>query len=272
MSSNVFKFTGARPANYDQYLGPFLFEPFGKEMASRIPNTRIDAVLELAAGTGRVTRHLRDRLPSSVRLVANDLSPDMLAIARQKFTPDQLIEWSVDDMQNLSFADDSFDVVVCQYGLMFPSDKQRVFQEVYRVLKPGGVFWFSTWEKTDHVPLFKLIYNDHVIPFFQGEDASRFLVPYSLHQPDELRNFLTKSGFSRPNIEKVTLMGQGESAHQLVQGFFITHSVGQEVANRDQHAFESIARNIERDIIHQFGDKPVRCELVSYFGSAVKSI
>ena len=124
MANEVFKFSGDRALNYDTYLGPFLFEPFGMEMASRVPATHINSVLELASGTGRVTRHLRSRLPSSVRLVASDLSPDMLEVAKSKLMNSDAVEVIVADMQNLPFESNVFDVVVCQFGIMFPPDKQ----------------------------------------------------------------------------------------------------------------------------------------------------
>lgn len=271
MSSSVFKFTGARSLHYDNLLGPFLFEPNGKEMAARAAAYPAQSVLELAAGTGRVTRHLRERLPASVKLVASDLSPDMLDVAKGKFPADANVAWKIADMQQLPFEEGAFDVVVCQYGIMFPPDKQKVFKEVYRVLKPGGVFLFSTWEKTDRCEFFKTIYDEHVLPFFAGEDPTRFVVPYSLHDRDRLDGFLAGAGFVSGKIERVTLPGVGTSAHDLVQGFFVTHALGQEVADRDPAAFASIATSMEQAIIRKFGDKPVVCELHSYFGSGVKS-
>ena len=269
MPSEIFKFNGARSTHYDNLLGPFLFEPYGKEMANRVPVKNVQSVLELASGTGRVTKHLRERLPASVKLVASDLSPDMLEIAKSKFTDGQAPEWVIADMQNLPFESNTFDVVVCQYGIMFPPDKQKVFDEVYRVLKPGGSFLFSTWEKTDSVEIFKLIYNDHVLPFFVGEDPDRFLVPYSLHDPAQLKGYLTKGGFSQATIERLILNGVSESAHNLVQGFFVTHSIGQEIANRDRAAFENIAKSMEAKMIEKFNE-PIVCELASYFGSGIK--
>jgi ubiquinone/menaquinone biosynthesis C-methylase UbiE len=270
MSSEVFKFTGARSSHYDNLLGPFLFEPYGKEMANRVPIKNVESILELASGTGRVTRHLRERLPSTVRLVATDLSPDMLDIAKGKFSDAKAVEFIVADMQKLPFGANNFDVVVCQYGIMFPPDKQKVFDEVFRVLKPGGQFLFSTWERTERVEIFKLIYNELVIPFFAGEDPARFVVPFSLHDPAQLNAFLTKSNFSQPKVERVVLNGVAPSAHDLVQGFFVTHALGQEVADRDPLAFEQISRKMEETIIKKFKDKPVVCELASYFGSGTK--
>src|SRR5579859_7196893 len=135
MANEVFKFGGDRALNYDTYLGPFLFEPFGEEMATRVPTANIDSVLEMASGTGRVTRHLRRRLPSSVKLVASDLSPDMLEVARGKLRNYDAVEVVVADMQDLPFESHVFDIVVCQFGIMFPPDKQKVFDEAYRVLR-----------------------------------------------------------------------------------------------------------------------------------------
>ena len=271
MSNGVFKFSGDRALNYDTYLGPFLFEPFGIEMASRVPATNINSVLELACGTGRVTRHLRGRMPSSVRLVASDLSPDMLEVAKSKLMNSDAVEVVVADMQNLPFESNVFDVVVCQFGIMFPPDKQKVFDEAYRVLRSDGLFLFSTWDKTDHVGIFKLVYNEHVLPFFAGEDLSRFLVPFSLYDPDQLKAFLSSSHFSNPKIERVSLKGVGHSAADLVRGFYTTHSIGQEVADRDAKEFEAIARRMEKAIIERFSDQPVECELAAFFGSGMKA-
>ena len=271
MANEVFKFSGDRALNYDTYLGPFLFEPFGMEMATRVPATNINSLLELASGTGRVTRHLRERLPSSVKLVASDLSPDMLEVAKSKLMNSAAIEFVVADMQNLPFESNVFDVVVCQFGIMFPPDKQKVFDEAYRVLRPGGLFLFSTWDKTDRVGIFKLVYNDHVLPFFSDEDPSRFLIPFSLHNPDQLKTFLNLSHFSNPKIELVSLRGVGQSAADLVKGFFTMHSMGEEVANRDAKEFEAIAQHMEKVIIERFSDRPVVCELSAYFGSGVKA-
>jgi SAM-dependent methyltransferase len=270
MANELFKFSGDRALNYDTYLGPFLFEPFGIEMARRVSATHINSVLELASGTGRVTRHLRKRLPSSVKLVASDLSPDMLEVAKSKFTNSDAIDVVVADMQNLPFESNLVDVVVCQFGIMFPPNKQKVFDEVHRVLRPGGLFLFSTWDKTDHVGIFKLVYNEHVLPFFAGEDPSRFLVPFSLYDPDQLKTFLTGSHFSNPKIERVSLKGVGHSAANLVKGFFTTHSMGEEIADRDAKEFEAIAQRMEKAIIERFSDHPVVCELFAFFGSGVK--
>ena len=270
MAEQVFKFTGASSAYYDQYMGPFLFESYGMEMASRVPKQGTSAVLELASGTGRVTRHLRQQLPPSVKLVATDISPDMLEIAKTKFTSSDDVEFKVADMQNLPFADNTFDVAVCQFGMMFPPDKQKAANEAYRVLKPGGKFLFTTWEQTTRVGIFNLIYDEHVIPFFKGEDTSRFRVPFAMYDPDLLTGLLAKANFKNAAVDRVVLTGVAETAEGLVKGLFTTHAVGKEVHDRDPRAFESMSRQLESEIIKRFSNNPVKCELAAYVVSGIK--
>ena len=70
--------------HYDQFFGPLFFEPYAIEVAKRIDPAPGSTVLEIAAGTGRVTRHIRDRISPSVKLIASDINGDMLAVAKKK--------------------------------------------------------------------------------------------------------------------------------------------------------------------------------------------
>ena len=137
MSQQAFTFSGEAAKNYDQYLGPFLFEPSALMLSALVPEHFKGKVLELAAGTGRLTQHLVRRLANPEQLFVTDLNPDMLAIAKEKLDHGGL-QFQAEDMQQLSFEDQSFDLVICQYGVMFPPDKAQVFREMQRVLKPGG--------------------------------------------------------------------------------------------------------------------------------------
>jgi SAM-dependent methyltransferase len=180
MEKDAFKFSGEAAANYDHYLGPLLFEPYAIDLASKLNMAGVHSVLEIAAGTGRVTKHLRNHFGQNVKLTASDFNADMLQVAKNKLLTES-IEFKVEDAQALSFPDQSFDLVVCQFGLMFLQDKKKGLREALRVLKPGGTFIFNTWDKTENVPMLKIIFNDTILPFFKGEDTSRFLVPFSLN-------------------------------------------------------------------------------------------
>ena len=112
-------FQGAIPENYDRYLGPAFFEPFAKDIVARLKSTPLKNVLEIACGTGIVTRALRDALSPPVRIVATDLNIAMLEWAQKKFRADENIEWREADATALPLSDEMFDAVVCQFGFTF---------------------------------------------------------------------------------------------------------------------------------------------------------
>ena len=145
-------FSGSIPAAYDRYLGPVLFQTYAEELAARIEVGRGGSVLELACGTGILSRVLRDRLPADAAFMATDLNEGMLHVARAKFSADEAVRWSVADASSLPFGDGLFDAVVCQFGLMFVPEKLVVAREVCRVLKPGGVFLFNVWGPWSEIP------------------------------------------------------------------------------------------------------------------------
>ena len=124
-SSHPFDFSRSVPNHYDQHLGPMFFEPYAVEVSNRIDPSTAGVALELASGTGRVTRHLRDVLPSTSKLIASDISPDMLAVAKEKLKAAN-IDWQIIDAQELPFDDDSIDLMVCCFGYMFVAEKSKM--------------------------------------------------------------------------------------------------------------------------------------------------
>jgi ubiquinone/menaquinone biosynthesis C-methylase UbiE len=267
---DAFKFSGQGAINYDHYLGPLLFEPYAVELASRLNvDENITSILEIACGTGRVTRHLRRRFKPPVKLVASDLNPDMLQVA-QTTLDDNSIEFRIEDAQNLSFPDNSFDVVVCQFGLMFLPDKQKGLREALRVLKPGGKFIFSTWDKTDNVPLLKLIFNDTVLPLFDSADAGRLTVPFSLHDPELLKEWMQAAGFKQVEANSLALTSGCQLPKDIVNGFMIKHSLGQETAARYPGEYDNICQKLELAVRDQFGTENLKFGLTAFFVSGEK--
>ena len=110
-------FAGSVPANYEKYLGPFLFEPYALDLISRLQDKKYNDILEIACGTGRVTKHLAAAVKHDT-LTATDLNPDMISTAKEK-VDDKSIKWISADAMQLPFDDNSFDLVVMQFGIMF---------------------------------------------------------------------------------------------------------------------------------------------------------
>ena len=141
-------FQGSVPALYDRYLGPMIFAPYADDLAARVAGLQGGSLLEIAAGTGVLTRALVATLPPSVAIVATDLNQPMLDHASARLVSDRLT-WRQADAQALPFADGMFDLVVCQFGAMFFPDRPRAFAEAYRVLRPGGRFLFNVWDRIE---------------------------------------------------------------------------------------------------------------------------
>jgi len=139
-------FDGSIPEYYDRYLGPVLFEPYAVDLAARVRIEAATQVLELACGTGILTRRLRRRLPLTSRLLATDLNLPMIEYAQARSDGYDGIDWKQADACDLPFSDKSFEVVICQFGLMFVPDKFTALSEILRVLKVGGQFIFNVWD------------------------------------------------------------------------------------------------------------------------------
>lgn len=269
MSKEAFRFTGNDASNYEQYLGPLIFEPSAVELLSHLVSMPAQSVLETSCGTGRLTRHLRQYFPPTTQLIATDISADMMSLAEEQLV-NTGITFKVANAQELPFADASFNLVVNQYGLMFFPDKQKGFNEAYRVLKPGGYFAFATWDRTDDTPLFKLVIDDTVIPFFEGEDTSRFYTPFSLHNPEQLLDFMKQAGFKHNKVTLVEFSGHTDSVMNIVSGLFVKHPLGREVKEKDPAAFNRIAAKLENRLTAYFGSLPFDFALKAWIGIGQK--
>ncbi|ROZ78270.1 class I SAM-dependent methyltransferase [Ramlibacter sp. WS9] len=139
-------FAGSIPKLYDACMVPMLFEPYAVDLANRLRAMKLSRVLELAAGTGVVTRVLASTFGKDVAIVATDLNQAMLDQAASVGTA-RPVEWRQADAMQLPFEDESFDAVVCQFGAMFFPDKAKAFAETRRVLRSGGVFVFNVWDR-----------------------------------------------------------------------------------------------------------------------------
>jgi SAM-dependent methyltransferase len=205
-------FAGSIPAIYESHLVPLIFEPYAADLAKRVASKSPARVLEIAAGTGVVTRHLASVLPENASIVATDLNQPMLHHASAIGTK-RPVEWRQADAMQLPFADRMFDAVVCQFGAMFFPEKARAYSEVRRVLRPGGVFLFNVWDRIEENEFADVVTTALASMF--PEDPPRFLArtPHGYHDRADLERDLAAAGFTAfPDIGTVTQRSKAGSA------------------------------------------------------------
>jgi SAM-dependent methyltransferase len=212
-------FVGSLPQVYQAQLVPLIFEPFAEDLASRLSARPVNRLLEIAAGTGAVTRRLAATLPARVSIVASDLNQGMLDQATALGTS-RPVEWRRADAMALPFEDGAFDVVVCQFGVMFFPDKPKAFAEARRVLRPGGAFLFSVWDRIEENDFADTV-TAALADLFPA-DPPRFLVrtPHGYHDPETIERDLAGGGFTaRPNISVVSARSRAASPEIAAVGF-----------------------------------------------------
>jgi SAM-dependent methyltransferase len=260
-------FNGSIPKLYEAYLVPLIFEPYAADLASRVAARSPRRVLEIAAGTGVVTRRLAAALPASTAIVATDLNQPMLDEAAARGTA-RAVEWRQADAMRLPFADASFDAVVCQFGVMFFADKPKAFAEARRVLAPGGVFVFNVWDRIEENE-FADVVTAALEPLFPA-DPPRFLArtPHGYCDARAIERDLAAGGFAAPpKIAALAARSRADScrapAIAYCQGTPLRNEIeardAQRLAEATDVAAEALARRFGRGAV----DGRIRAHVVT---------
>jgi len=219
MSSTDAVFAGSIPALYDRLLGPLLFEPFARDLAARAGALRPRRILETAAGTGIVTGALLGEAPEA-EIVATDLNQAMLDVAATRLGS-RRVAFQPADAQQLPFGESSFDLVVCQFGVMFFPDRVAAYREARRVLKPGGRFLFNAWDRLDRNPVSAAV-AAAVTALFPDDPPSFYdRVPFGYHDMERIEADLRAAGFTDiagETARKMSRVVARDAATGLCQG------------------------------------------------------
>jgi ubiquinone/menaquinone biosynthesis C-methylase UbiE len=260
MSAGDTTFAGSIPALYDRYLGPLIFAPYAEHVAGRFARMTSGRLLELAAGTGIVTEALVKHLAGGVEIVATDLNQAMLdhaatkpALARAKLRQA--------DALALPFADGGFDAVVCQFGVMFYPDRVQGHREARRVLKPGGRYVFSLWDSLEHNPITRCVVD--AAARHLPRNPPRFLArtPHGHYDRDKARNEVMQAGFSKVDIDIVTLPSRAPSHRDPAIGFCQGTPMRAEIEAEAPQGLQQATDAVAAALAHAFGEGPIEAPM-----------
>jgi ubiquinone/menaquinone biosynthesis C-methylase UbiE len=249
-------FAGSIPEIYDRFLVPLIFEPYARDLAERVASAGPEAVLEIAAGTGVVTRAMAARLPANARLTVTDLNQPMLDHAKAR-QPDGRITWKQADALALPFADGSFDAVACQFGVMFFPDKVQGYREARRVLKPGGRYVFSVWDRISDNEFADVVTQALATMF--PDDPPRFLArtPHGHHDAEQIRRELNAAGFTDVSIEAVDHRSKSASPRDPAIAYCQGTPLRNEIEARGAGRLEEATNRAAQAVAERFGNDAV---------------
>jgi SAM-dependent methyltransferase len=268
MSDTSIAFNGSIPENYDKYLGDFIFEPYALDLVARINTEKAKNVLELACGTGRLTQHLVDYLPKDTLVTATDINPAMLAVGQEKILAFNIF-WDVVDISNIPCEDEQFDLVVCQFGLMFVPDKLKALSEIRRVLKKDGQFLFSVWGNINDNDIWKIgvsVVQSH----FNNLPSNLAPGPFSMTDEKSTLALLKQAGFSYSDASSAKITGICQTAADAAKGFIMGLPFYTMIMNNNPSLLNQIQDTLTEAFASKLGDSPLSSPLSAWVFEAIK--
>jgi ubiquinone/menaquinone biosynthesis C-methylase UbiE len=251
--------TGAFKATYaelyDRHLVPMLFAPYAPILAERAKMLGPRNILEIAAGTGIATRELAQTLPAGVPITATDLNQPMIDRARVRPGVAN-ITWQQADAMKLPFPDASFDLIVCQFGVMFFPDKQASFREASRVLRQGGTYRFAVWDAWKKMPSAPLTIAADVVGDMLGLDPSSLVNP-PYHCEETIRADLGAANFRRIDIQRITQPAMAASARDAPIAAVHGSLIRTAIVAVDPERLDEATDAVERALRAKLGKGPI---------------
>ncbi|MGO6847430.1 methyltransferase domain-containing protein [Rhizobium leguminosarum bv. viciae] len=239
---------------YDSLLVPILFEPYASEMAIVAERLKPGSILEVAAGTGALTRALRVTLDPATEIVATDLSQAMIDVGAPSLTMSRT-HWMHADAQNLPFAPSMFDLVVCQFGVMFFPDKLKAYDEAKRVLRSGGRLLFTTWDSLPANDFARCV--DECLASLFPSNPPNFLrnLSYSYFDIASIKAQMSSAGFDAISCDRIELTSVA-AAHDIAAAFCQGTPLREEIESRAPARISEIVDEVAEQMESRHGVRP----------------
>ena len=263
-------FSDAVSQMYERHLVPLIFEPYAAATAERLAARPVTRVLEVAAGTGVLTRALAARLPESASITATDLNQAMLDKAASVGTS-RPVEWRQANALDLPFDDGEFDAVVCEFGVMFFPDKPKAFAEARRVLRADGVLLFSVWDRIEENEFADVITNALTSIF--PDDPPQFLrrTPHGYFDQNSIARDLRRGGFSSaPTCTTIAERSRADTATAPSIAYCQGTPLRAEIEMRGPGRLEELTERAANALRERFGRGPVDGKIQAHLVTVLK--
>jgi ubiquinone/menaquinone biosynthesis C-methylase UbiE len=250
-------FVGSIPENYDRLLVPLIFEPYANDLAERAATIAPARILETAAGTGVLTRAFARRLGSGVEITATDLNVPMLEHAKRQIPQHSRVQWQQADALSLPFENTKFDLVACQFGVMFFPDRVRGFAEARRVLKRGGAFLFNVWDGISENQFADVV--TEALAGVYPADPPLFLArtPHGYSDLAQIRRDLGEAGYSQIDMQTVDAVSRAVSPRDAAVAYCQGTPLRGEIEVRGGLGLERATELATEALAERFGLGPI---------------
>ncbi len=263
------KFSESISLVYQNYMVPLIFESYAVDLAKRVSLQLPKSILEIAAGTGVVTKQMALRLLPEAHLIVTDLNQPMLDLAQQNIHDNRII-WQQCDALSLPFEDQKFDAVVCQFGAMFFPDHIRAYKETHRVLNPNGRIYFNVWDKISENHFTQEV--EQALEKYFPNDPPKFMsrTPHGYFDVVKIRHELVAAGFSKIEIETLTHASKAPSPHFIATAFCTGTILRSEIESRAPSSLQRVTSYITDALTKRFGTGPIEGKIQALVISAIK--
>ena len=262
------RFSGSVPANYERYMVPLLFRPYARQLADRAKAFAPTRILETAAGTGVVTAALAEALPDA-EIVATDLNQAMLDVAATRVASPN-VSFRQADALALPFEDASFDLMVCQFGVMFYPDKVQGNREARRVLRGGGRYLIAIWDRIESQGLSNLAFESTAELFPDNPPMFMKRGPFSYYEPEWIERDLRAAGFTDIAIDTVEELSRSPSAEDAARGLVYGSPMGVELEEYGPGALDSVFALLSQSARQYEGSNGFEAPMVAHIVTATK--
>lgn len=267
MSKTHNTFNGSIPQNYNHYLGPIIFEDYALDLAQEASSLEKKKILEIAAGTGILTRKLSQVLPPETEIIVTDLSQGMLQFGYKAAEQKANLRFCGADAMHLPFPDNSFDMIIVQFAIMFFPDKVATLKEWARVLKPDGQVLLNIWDSIEENHLIKTVTG--ALEKFYPEDIPEFFnIPYGWCDPDEIKRVFQEANYKSFEMTVSQRESPCISAQQVALGYLTGTPFAHEISKQNDFTLETVSAHVENIIANTHGNPPKNAMMQAFIVSA----